>query len=176
MICPSLIVIENFYENPDEVREYALQQRYTYDANEYPGKRTINKYYPENIHNTFKTILAPYYSNVNLEQNTSNGEFQITNKNDKSWIHMDLSDDKSSTCKKVISGVCYLTPNAPLDSGTTFYKKDLSNNEYIQTDVIHNKYNRLILFDGTIFHMSSKYFGTTDNDSRLTQVFFLECS
>ena len=174
MLCPSFIVIENFYENPDEVREYALQQRYTYDVNEYPGKRSINKYYPENIHNTFKTILAPYYSNVNVQQNTSNGEFQITNKNDKSWIHSDVGANES--CKTIIAGVCYLTPNAPLDSGTIFYKKNLPNNEYIHTDVIHNKYNRLILFNGKIHHISGKYFGTTDNDSRLTQVFFIECS
>lgn len=173
MLCPSFIVIENFYEDPDKVRAYALQQKYVYENQHYPGKRSINMYYTETIHNTLKRILAPYYSNIKINKGSSHGEFQITNKNDKSWIHQDKIEIDMS--KTIIVGICYLTPNAPLDSGTIFFEKNY-NNEYLQSDIINNKYNRLILFNGDLHHISGKYFGSTDNDSRLTQVFFLECS
>lgn len=170
MILPSFIIIENFYEDPDKVREYALQQIYNYSP-DYPGKRCAS-YYPNHIHSALKTILSPYFSNVNVQTGSFNGEFQITTKNDVSWIHQDKSN---ATDQTTIAGVCFLTPNPPLDSGTIFFEKDLKN-DYIQTDMINNKYNRLILFNGHIHHISGKYFGSTDNDSRLTQVFFLDCS
>lgn len=174
MICPSFIVIENFYENPDEVRKYALKQNYQYRSSSYPGKRSTNYYYPMCIHNTLQTILSPFYSKIKILENSSNGKFQIMNENDKSWIHVD-TDNIDKSHETVIAGVCFLTPNAPLDSGTIFYEKK-SNDQYIQTDTIHNKYNRLILFNGNIHHISGKYFGSTDCNSRLTQVFFLNCS
>lgn len=173
MITPSIIVIENFYEEPDKIREYALQQKYRYGGTSFPGKRTDNNYYPTGIHDTLKTLLSPYFSDIRISERSSNGEFQITNKHDKSWIHQDKMSEKF---KATIAGVCYLTPNAPLDSGTIFFEKDFDNNGYIQTDTINNKYNRLVLFNGLLHHISGKYFGTADNDARLTQVFFLECS
>ena len=172
-IFPSFIVIENFYEQPDKVREYALQQEYEYKQKYYPGKRSINSYYSASIHDTMKTILSPYFSDIRVNEGSSNGEFQITNKYDKSWIHQ---DEIIKNYRASISGVCYLTPNAPLESGTAFYEKDFDNNNYIQSDIVTNKYNRLILFNGQLHHMSGKYFGTMDTDSRLTQVFFLDCS
>jgi len=170
MIFPSFIVIENFYENPEKVREYALMQQYITHAG-YPGKRTIVSYYPDHIHNVLKTILAPYFSNIDIWHNTSNGEFQITNKYDETWVHRDRADNIKTT----ISGVCYLTPNPPAESGTIFFERDVDQ-KYMLTDRVANKFNRLILFNGNIFHSSDKYFGSTDIDSRLTQVFFLECS
>lgn len=173
MITPSFIVIENFYEEPDKVREYALKQEYRYDSAAFPGKRSNNSYYPTSIHDTLKTILSPYFSDVRISEGSSNGEFQITNKHDKSWIHQ---DELNKNCKASIAGVCYLTPNAPLDSGTIFFEKNFDNNNYTQSDTINNKYNRLILFNGQLHHISGKYFGTSDNDARLTQVFFLDCS
>ena len=36
----SLIIIDNFYNNVDDVREFALQQDFNVDGN-YPGHRTI---------------------------------------------------------------------------------------------------------------------------------------
>lgn len=174
MIAPSIIVIENFYEQPDKVREYALRQKYRFDKVAFPGKRTNIKYYPTSIHDTIKTVLSPYYSDISVSKGSSNGEFQITNKDDKSWIHQDNLNEELKPVAG-IAGVCYLTPNAPLDSGTIFFEKD-SDNNYIQTDTINNKYNRLILFNSDLYHMSGKYFGIADNEARLTQVFFFDCS
>jgi len=38
---------------------------------------------------------------------------------------------------------------------------------------VNNVYNTLILFEGDIFHAANNFFGTTLEDSRLSQVFFI---
>ena len=87
-----------------------------------------------------------------------------------------------------------MTPNAPLGSGTAFYKfhdgamceKDsnrLNNKKDIDlysqdftkwdlVDSIGNVFNRLVLFNSKRYHMSMDYFGTNKENGRLFQVFF----
>jgi hypothetical protein len=104
----------------------------------------------------------------------------------KSWIHRDCTD---------WAGVLYLTPNAPINSGTAFYKhketglekiekdtpkeisKKLDNDSYNMdkwemVDMVGNKFNRLVLFRGTRSHKSMEYFGEDKNNGRLFQLFF----
>jgi hypothetical protein len=38
---------------------------------------------------------------------------------------------------------------------------------------VNNVYNTLILFEGDMFHSANNFFGSTLNDSRLVQVFFI---
>jgi hypothetical protein len=87
-----------------------------------------------------------------------------------------------------------MTPNAPLSSGTAFYKfndgaecqrdQDILENK-TQTDTfsqdmtkwqlvdrVGNVFNRLILFNSKRFHMSMDYFGDSKENGRLFQVFF----
>jgi hypothetical protein len=87
-----------------------------------------------------------------------------------------------------------MTPDAPLSSGTGFYKyKDgttyesdmkIMNNKpeidnssqdltkWEQVDKVGNIFNRLILFNAKRFHMSLDYFGNMKENGRLFQVFF----
>jgi hypothetical protein len=100
----------------------------------------------------------------------------------------------------VFAGVLYLTPDAPLDSGTSLFKKNASYDEKLYLKLIqenderfkrkepidfsyhsmfdevvrvNNVYNTLILFEGDIHHCANKFFGQTKQDSRLAQVFFI---
>ena len=96
-----------------------------------------------------------------------------------------------------VAGILYLSPDAPISSGTTLYKcndyngwaslpinqmmqinrveeKELHDKIFSPIDVIGNVYNRLVMYKGDIFHKSNDYFGSTIEDSRLTQVFFLK--
>jgi hypothetical protein len=41
-------------------------------------------------------------------------------------------------------------------------------------DVIANRYNRLVLYRGDLFHSSLDYFGSTSQDCRLFQLFFFD--
>lgn len=108
-------------------------------------------------------------------------------------IHLDTNT--------IFAGVLYLTPDAPLNSGTSLYRKNASFDQekykqacdesderfkageivmdtgfhsmFDETVRINNVYNTLILFEGDIFHAANNFFGSTLEDSRLAQVFFV---
>jgi hypothetical protein len=95
----------------------------------------------------------------------------------------------------------YLTPNAPLHSGTSLFKpnKNFDDAKYQQALVdnderfkageiamdtayhsmfdeivrVNNVYNTLIIYEGRHFHAANNFFGKTLKDARLAQVFFV---
>jgi hypothetical protein len=85
------------------------------------------------------------------------------------------------------AGVCYLTPDAPLSGGTGIYRHKATG-EYRRTtedqhegydytkwelvDRVGNKYNRLVIYRGDLFHASLDYFGDNLQNGRLFQTFF----
>jgi len=100
--------------------------------------------------------------------------------------------------EQTYAGALYLTPDAPLDSGTSFWKSKHSGltefisgdakptfgekGEYLKdpehwelVDKVANVYNRLVLWYGKKIHSASSYFGDTEVDARLFQIFFFEC-
>jgi hypothetical protein len=185
MTTPScnLIVIDNFYNNPNEMRDYILTQDFKVTGN-YPGKRT-KSYATENLKNIIQKYVEPFGGKITdfpMSEDTYNGAFQYTTSRERSWIHVDPYNNWG--------GVLYLTPDAPPSSGTGFYKfKDGSiyqetesssdSSKYSQDitkweliDRVGNVFNRLILFNSKRFHISMDYFGTDKYDSRLFQVFF----
>ncbi len=185
MSLPSILVYDNFYSNPLEVRNFALTQMSIHEeigGKGYPGKRTKIFYTPE-LEEKFCYIFSPYFSNIQPQPGSCNGSFQITNINDTSWVHQDTRADSGNRPDKQYAAVLFLNPNPPKDTGTMFYKeikiKDSITNEKItqkvETDYVENQFNRLVIFDSDILHSSKKYFGTNDFDSRLTQVFFFHC-
>ena len=186
MSLPSILIFDDFYSNPIEVRDFALKSislHNEFSPGGYPGKRTIN-YYTEDLDNKFKQIFSPYFSQVSTAPDTMSGSFQITNSNDKSWIHKDGPLIRKYKSDKNYAAVLFLTPNPVSKSGTTFYEKiDIKDSiteakeiEYKETDYVENKFNRIVIFDSDLFHASKNYFGVNDVDSRLTQVFFFRCN
>lgn len=189
-----LIVIDNFYNNPIETREYILSQEFLVRGN-YPGQRTIS-YATEELKEIIQKYVEPFGGKITdfpmPKQDSSdasgiyNGSFQYTTSRDRSWVHIDGYNNWA--------GVLYLTPNAPLSSGTAFYKfydgttckrdmEILENKQetdrfsqdmtkWRQVDKIGNVFNRLILFNSNRFHMSMDYFGDSKENGRLFQVFF----
>jgi hypothetical protein len=189
-----LIVIDNFYENPYETRNYILTQDFKVRGN-YPGQRTIS-YANQHLKDIIQEYITPFAGKIiefrmpdetNKDNNSIyNGAFQYTTSRDRSWVHMDGNNNWA--------GVLYMTPNAPLSSGTGFYKfkdgtfcekdqKILDNKtetdkfsqdltKWEQVDKVGNIFNRLILFDSKRFHMSMDYFGDSKENGRLFQVFF----
>ena len=90
-----------------------------------------------------------------------------------------------------------MTPDAPTNSGTSFYKfienncihlqdtikKDCLNyvrkynsdvTKWYEIDSIGNIFNRLIIYNSHYFHRATTYFGSDINDGRLFQVFFFD--
>lgn len=177
-IRPSIIIIDNFYPNPDEIRKKVLEEEFNITGN-FPGGRT-KSFATESDKLRFETIIG---KKITYWPDGYNGAWQYTTSEKRSWIHRDLTD---------YSGIVYLSPNAPFDAGTIIYNhketglsevfnkdddtklnKDSRNFEnWDIVDVVGNRYNRLILFNGRMSHMSNKYFGNDKYDGRLFQTFF----
>ena len=120
---------------------------------------------------------------------STNGCFQWCNGNTPIVYHSDSQQ---------YAGIVYLTPNAPPNTGTSFFrhkKYKLRNSEIFSksdwyesdlnykeshldktqwevVDSIGNVYNRLVIFDAQYIHAVSEYFGEDINNSRLFQLFF----
>lgn len=189
-----LIVIDNFYKNAMETRNFVLTQEFIVKGN-YPGKRTIS-YANQHLKDTIQKYVLSFGGRITefpipKEDNSDadkiyNGAFQYTTSRDRSWIHTDGWNNWA--------GVLFLTPDAPLTAGTAFYRfhdgaaneddgKILDNKKetdrYSQdftkwemVDRVGNVFNRLILFNARRYHMSMDYFGDSKENGRLFQVFF----
>tara|TARA_X000000368_G_scaffold9821_1_gene7816 strand:- start:873 stop:1433 length:561 start_codon:yes stop_codon:yes gene_type:complete len=178
----NLLVIDDFYNNVDGVREFALTQEFNVKGN-YPGARTKN-FNNESTKNQIQRLIHPHAGEITdwMEGETQyTGSFQMTNSTHKSWIH---TDDHNNW-----AGVLYLTPDAPPTGGTGFYRSKINGSMYGNNDddigpygedkskwdlvnEVHNIYNRLILFRSDQWHTSMEYFGNDHETGRLTQVFF----
>lgn len=189
-----LIVIDNFYKNAIETRDYILTQDFKVRGN-YPGQRT-RSFANQGLKDIIQEYVLPFGGKITVfpmpnESNENdndiyNGAFQYTVSRDRSWVHVDGFNNWA--------GVLYMTPDAPISSGTGFYKyKDgttyetdieIMNNKteidsfcqdmtkWEQVDKVGNIFNRLILFNSKRYHMSLDYFGDSKYNSRLFQVFF----
>jgi hypothetical protein len=180
------ITISDFYNNVDEVRQFALSQEFTVSGN-FPNLRTKN-FIDDGIKKTIQDIIRPTAGEVTWWGDEYTGAFQYTTANDRSWIHVDNTD---------WAGVCYLTPDAPLSGGTglfrnkatkrriwneknKMYEESLSSDaadyydmtQWELVDRIGNLYNRLILYRGDLYHTSLDYFGKNLETGRLFQTFF----
>ena len=183
----NLLVIDNFYNNPLETRNYILSQEFNVTGN-YPGRRT-QSYANEELKKTIEVYISNFTGKIidwPTGKNSYNGAFQFTTSHDRSWIHNDSCNNWA--------GVLFLTPNAPLSSGTGIFtlcnsartieeakKKGIDKlaDEFSQdytkwelVDRIGNVFNRLLLFRANQFHVSLDYFGTNKYNGRLFQVFF----
>ena len=95
------LIIDDFYSNPEEVREFALEQEFKVRGN-YPGMRT-EPFANEDIKETIESIIAPFAGKITRWHTEYTGCFQYTTAYDRSWIHADSWNDWA--------GVLYLTPN-----------------------------------------------------------------
>ena len=116
------ISIRNFYDDPYQIRNWALQQEYLsmweHEEKEYanyPGRRTRkgNGHATEDVKNKIQKVIEPLHGKIIKWDNPWNGLFQWCNYTDKSWIHTDIPG--------TWAGVLYLTPNPPPGSGTGFF-------------------------------------------------------
>jgi hypothetical protein len=192
-------IIDNFYEDPEKIRKYALQQNFYKRVGNYPGLRCDRL---SDINKTFFEFFVYKLSSIYFDMKKTNLEydvitnFQIIDSTyNKGWIHQDDIDYFD------IAGVVYLTPNPPIKTGTSIYRPivneikysklshdpnsiqniDIQEYEKIQSNFnsqfertlrIENVYNRLVVYPVTEWHTQSGFFGTNKENSRLTQVFF----
>lgn len=183
---PSYVVIDNIYVNPDQVRDYALAQTFIEHKQPHKGQRTDAVFRFPGLKQRFEAALGR--SIINWEKYGTNGCFQFCTAEDALVYHTDQQE---------WAGVLFLTPDAPVECGTTIYRPrnqrvnaDLTispenhaqvfargfydSTPFEAVDVIGNVYNRILLFNSKMIHAASKYFGTDASNGRLFQMFFFD--
>lgn len=193
--------VDNVFENPDAVREYALQQEYNTDNihTDYPGVRSrpiaeLNSRLDKQI---ISTILNQYYDLQTTDVNAIwSSYFQIVPKenSDTGLIHRDHKVTLSAITylNKEVSGwgtsLWHPTKVDPLDNVSEEYiaekfktKNDTSWNDFIEEKKsyykqilsVDNVYNNMIIFSGHRAHKADLHNPVASED-RLTIVTFID--
>jgi hypothetical protein len=176
------IIKENFYRDPISVRNNALSWEFNVTGN-FPGARTpiCDLPYFEDIQKDLSSIINRKIVNFPKEYNTA---FQLTLEDSETWVHHDNNK---------WAAVVYLTPNAPVGSGTGIYRHKETKimqhfKDQFDYNLIENKeqdwelvafagnvFNRIVLYEGNYYHRSVlPGFGNTKETGRLFQTFFFD--
>jgi hypothetical protein len=113
-------ILDNFFENPDEIREFALKQSYS-KKYAVPGYRTdpLHIIAPRLFDIFAARVFALFFdfdAEPSINWNMSASFQWVPAVYETGWVHTDDIE------KTNISGVVYLTPDAPLDGGTSVYR------------------------------------------------------
>jgi hypothetical protein len=124
-------VLDNFFDDPDKVRRWALQQEYFPDSDgRWPGLRSKQIYELDDplFQMTCRKFFSQFFD-LRLDQEIQwqvSMNFQIVHEGyDSGWIH---SDEETAQ----ITGIIYLSPNSNLNGGTSIYRE--------KTNLIQNVY------------------------------------
>ena len=160
----ALIVVDNFYKNPDTIRAFAYQKEFKHNNTHYKGMRTSETFLFEGLKEEFESLIQ---EKITLwEEHQFNGCFQVTSAENQQVYHCDENH---------WAGVIYLTPDPPPESGTftsTFSGGFYDSTKFDLVDKVGNLYNRLVLFKSTRIHSAGPYFGTNLGNGRLVHLFF----
>jgi len=186
-----IIVVENFYQDPDAVRNFAINNL---EFNSSPSHRgySSDRWFVEGTKEKFENILGRKITDWNAEWNR-NGVFQYNTSYDPIVYHVD---------EQAYAGVVFLTPDAPPEAGTAFYRSKYTgetrythipeeresydkafmgrsadynfydSTAFEQLDEVKNIYNRLVIWDSHKIHAASRYFGDNIYNSRFIHLFF----
>lgn len=183
---PDLIVVDNFLEDPWAAREEALAQEYVKQGSY--GVRSKKRFDKSFLKDAFEQLIN---RKIRLWSHGVNACYQYCESDTPLIWHKDDQD---------YAGAIYLTPDAPLDTGTSFWRSKVTgeygpevednsrlfnyNNpgkewfwdrtKYELVDQIGNKFNRLAIWNAKNIHSATAYMGRGIEEARLFQVFFFE--
>ncbi len=182
----SIVVVDDFYDNPMTIRNFALNQNFNITGN-YPGHRTESLINEEAEEKLSSIVKGNWGDDVDFPRHEGSyqGCYQHAVAWEKSWIHYDHWNEYAC--------VIYLTPEAPLHTGTALFRHKATGitekpdndalcerllsdgRDYTKwdiTDRVGNVFNRAIVYPGNKFHSSLEYFGFDKYTGRLFQTFF----
>jgi hypothetical protein len=181
---PSIVVVDDFVPNPDALREFALRQDFVDSGSSY-GKRTPAPFLQFFEQSVFERLLGRKI--IRWHEHDMNGRFQICTAETPIVYHTDAQTH---------AGTLYLTPDAPPEAGLSLWRSKcngsrrgaasdednaimfggfMDRTKWELVDRIGNVYNRLVLWDGSLIHSASNYFGTNKENCRLFAMFFFDC-
>ena len=196
-----LSVVDNFFDNPDKIREYALSLEYARDPDgHWPGLRSkqISELNPVLYRRILEKITSLYMEDLDFREWTAAAsmKFQLipAGENYGGWIHLDNI--------AVLTAIVYLTPSGDFNTGTSLFKlkdnqlgydpiwnaeKQLTNktrdeqegyrlknnDQFIETARVGGFYNTLVTFDSGEFH-SANDISMDNKEDRLTLIIFFQ--
>jgi hypothetical protein len=197
MIWPTLIV-DNFLNNPLEVKKFALNQSYVSDPNgNWPGERSnplhiLNPNLFDAITTKIMTLMYPYeVIQGNFEWNAMCSFQKIKPQIvEEGWTHHDGENEFTaiiylSSHNNCGTSICepknFMNQTLHLDKKRKMFinndKKMLkyqqeNNNCFTDTINVHSRFNRLILFDSSNYHKANQYQEKDIVEDRLTLIAF----
>lgn len=200
-----VVVVDGFYEDPDSVRRWALAldydryvPRWHSSALEIRRSRLNGKgrrLAPDSVRARLEAMLGQRIDESTWETAGDgwNGAFHYKTggylRGYGSAIHNHVGRDEDVR-PGGWSGLVYLSPKAPRWAGTSIWMDRRTGkcwtleSEYQRAPTgfelildIENVYNRLVLFQGSVFHLAHDGWGSNVSNSRLFQTFFfnIEC-
>ena len=178
---PAIYVVDDYYPDPSIPRSVALTIEKT-ASNRHKGIRS----HDIPIHPFDKTFFC---AALGLQNVVGYSCYQLCVAGDTLVYHSD---------SQRWAAVVYLTPDAPPQAGTSFYRsrrypevrssahvtpategdvygnKLLDRSAWDEVDRIGNVYNRMVIWDARLIHAASEYFGHDLETGRLFQMFFFD--
>jgi hypothetical protein len=199
---PSVLVVDDFFREPDEVRALALAQHYESDLRFYKGYRTHDRFLWPFLREEFGRLLGKPVTE--WLGHRANGVFQQTSSSDPLVWHHDSQG---------YAAAVYLTPEGSANSGTSFWRdrthgcrrrpthpfeaarlggpeavKAAEAVVYDPYNFVHPDnwelvesvagiYNRLVIWDASLIHSATSYTDFSEAlpaSTRLVQLFFFD--
>src|SRR5690242_10901017 len=193
-------IVEDFYENPDEIRLCALNLPFNLSEG-VTGWRTAAFHPPgvkQRIEQRFRVKIKYWERDLNASE-ACNGVFLSAFSHGKRAERVGVHYDEPVHWMMLL---IYLTPEAPRDAGTSFWqhrktglvcrptKRDEQRlriptvelnrmltldstirNRWREIDQVSNLYNRAVMFPAGLLHSATHHFGNNCSNGRLYQSF-----
>ncbi|MHB1598732.1 MAG: DUF6445 family protein [Acidimicrobiales bacterium] len=196
---PHLLAIDDFFDDPDEVRTIALAADYGADLRYFKGVRSTQRFLWPNLREELSRLLGTEV--VEWLGLGANGVFQQTSHDDPLVWHHDTQS---------YAAAVYLTPDPPPGSGTSFWRDRvhgcrrspghplerirLGSDEAVRAaeaavydtfniehpdnwelvESVAGLYNRLVVWDARLIHSATSYEAFGEGGTRLVQLFFFD--
>ena len=191
----SLIIVDDFYPNPEEVRQTALSCEYPemFGPPTFPGRNSRQKFVPQGLDHAVSQVLGDRVAGGDVK--STHGRFRITLAADTSryQVHAD------PTALNWV-GVVYLNLPEQCHGGTAFFRHKGLNSDrtpltpeelaaygpssvaelmrqegndpdkWEHTMTVPMRFNRLAIYRPWLWHSSCEAFGSSIEDGRLIQL------
>lgn len=185
---PSIMVFDNFLDNPDQARVEALGQQFT-ESGSYKGFRALGPNHSQEIVTKLDMIFDAT-SERPIQFTGSSFMYHYTTAGTPEVYHADTGQNLGDW-----AAVLFLKPGAPLESGTSLFRHRRSGidsgdpsrysrqpgpycyldiTDFEETDYVANVYNRMVIFASRRLHSMRRPFGYSVETARLTQLFFFK--
>ena len=177
------IVVEDVFDNVDEILQMAYLQNYAPRETHYQNAKGRSNFQGirskhladiglnhELYHKVNKAIFDKIFQQAFPEEHVpvqfgyeyeTSCYFHVLREQDQyndNWLH------KDNNC--ILAGVVYLNRNPQENTGTIVYKNG-------KEVIVPNEFNKLVLYSPTFLHSAQRGFGQTAQDGRLTLTFFI---